>query len=72
MQPKQLSVGFIPLPDFTLTPFSALIDMLRLAADDGDGSRPRRARWRILGNAPVRSSSGVFVTPDEVYGDPTR
>ncbi|MGL5838787.1 MAG: GlxA family transcriptional regulator, partial [Sphingorhabdus sp.] len=45
---------------------------LRLAADDGDGSRPRRARWRILGNAPVRSSSGVFVTPDEVYGDPTR
>ncbi len=72
MSAKPLSIGFVLLPDFTLTPFSAIVDMLRLAADDGDGSRPRRARWRILGHAPVRSSAGPFIAPDEVYGDPAR
>jgi transcriptional regulator GlxA family with amidase domain len=72
MSARPLLIGFVLLPDFTLTPFSAIVDMLRLAADDGDGSRPRRARWRIVGHAPVRSSAGPFIAPDEVYGDPTR
>lgn len=72
-QPR-LSVGFLLLPGFTLTPFSSLLDMLRLAADDGDGSRPRRCRWRTLsaGGASVRCSAGVEVAPDEALGDPRR
>lgn len=72
--PVQLSVGFVLLPAFTMTPFAALVDVLRLAADDGDGSRPVRCRWRILGarGAPVRSSAGIEIAPDEAHGDPAR
>ena len=66
------SVGFILLPNFTMTPFSGLIDMLRLSADDGDRSRPRRVHWRVAGNAPVTSSAGLRVTPDEPIGDLAR
>lgn len=62
---RPLAVGFLLLPGFTLTPFASLLDVLRLSADDGDGSRPRRIRWRILGDAPVRCSAGVVVQPDE-------
>ena len=34
-----LSVGFVLMPGFTLLPFSAFVDALRLAADEGDKSR---------------------------------
>ena len=66
------SVGFILLPNFTMTPFSGLIDMLRLSADDGDRSRPRRVHWRVVGDAAVTSSAGVRVTPDEPIDDLAR
>ncbi len=69
---RVLDVGFVLLPAFTMTPFAAMTDMLRLAADDGDGSRPRRVRWRIVGNAPVTSSAGIRVAPDEPLGDLAR
>lgn len=65
-------VGIVLLPSFTMTPFAAIIDMLRLAADDGDASRPRRARWRVVGSAPVASSAGIRVAPDEPVGDLAR
>ena len=67
-----LDVGFILLRDFTMTPFAALVDMLRLAADDGDGSRPRRARWRVVGAGPVASSAGFRIAPDEAIGNLAR
>jgi transcriptional regulator GlxA family with amidase domain len=67
-----LSVGFVLLPDFTLTPFAAVVDVLRLAADDGDRSRPLRARWVVLGDGPVRSSAGAVIAADERAGDPAR
>lgn len=67
-----LDVGFVLLPAFTMTPFAAMTDMLRLAADEGDGSRPLRARWRVVGNAPATSSAGFRIAPDEPFGDLAR
>lgn len=67
-----LTVGFVLTNNFTLTALSSFIDALRLAADEGDGSRPIRCRWRILGRKgePRTSSCGIAVTPDTDY-DPT-
>ena len=69
-----LSVGIIPLQNFTLTTFSGFIDMLRLAADEGDRSRPNACAWTVLGpdRKPVRSSCGVEVQPQEAFGTPDR
>lgn len=69
-----LSVGILPLENFTLTPFAALIDMLRLAADEGDGSRQIRISWTVIGASlePVRSSCGVAIRPWEVLGKPEK
>ncbi|WP_043686305.1 helix-turn-helix domain-containing protein [Castellaniella defragrans] len=66
--------GFILLPHFTLTAFSGMLDVLRLAGDEGDHSRPVRCAWQVVDEtlAPVRSSSGIQVVPSEVLGDPAR
>lgn len=70
--PIALNVGFVLLPSFTMTPFAVLTDMLRLAADDGDGSRPRRARWCVVGSGSVTSSAGIRIAPNEPLGDLAR
>lgn len=69
-----LSVGILPLENFTLTPFAALIDMLRLAADEGDGSRQIRISWRVIGTSlePIHSSCGVAIRPWEALGKPEK
>ena len=56
-----LSVGFVLMPSFTLLPFSAFIDALRLAADEGDHSEQINCRWTVMGPnlTPITSSSGV-------------
>ena len=73
-QAVRLSVGIIPLKNFTLTTFSGFIDMLRLAADEGDRSRPNACVWTILGSDrnPVRSSCGIEVQPQELFGAPDK
>ena len=73
-QPQRFSVGIIPLQNFTLTTFSGFIDMLRLAADEGDRSRPNACAWTVLGpdRNPVRSSCGIEVHPQEPFGTPER
>src|SRR5699024_154154 len=70
----QLSVGFVLLSHFTLLPFAAFIDCLRLAADEGDASRQIRVHWSVLGAdlAPIRSSCGVEMPPWERFADPAR
>lgn len=70
----RLSVGFILLPRFTLLPFAAFVDCLRLAADKDDSSRQIRIRWRVLGadTKPIRSSCGIEMPPWEDFGDPAR
>ncbi|MFC0201155.1 GlxA family transcriptional regulator [Paracoccus rhizosphaerae] len=69
-----LRVGFILARRFTLSAFANFIDVLRLAADEGDRSRPIRCSWSVLSASrdPVRSSCGIAVTPDERLGDPSR
>ncbi len=73
-KPVRLAVGIIPLQNFTLSTFSGFIDMLRLAADEGDRSRPNACAWTVLGmdRNPVRSSCGVSVQPQEPFGLPAR
>lgn len=70
----QLSVGFILMPRFTLLPFAAFVDCLRLAADEGDASRPIRCRWTYMtatGTAAT-ASCGATVGPCERFEDPAR
>ena len=61
----KLRVGFVLTPRFTLTAFAGFVDALRLAADEGDRSRPQLCRWDVLGNegSPIFSSCGVGVLP---------
>lgn len=62
---SKLSVGFVLAPNFTLLAFSAFIDTLRLAADDGDRSRPIHCEWKVLSHdmRPIQASCGVEITP---------
>ena len=70
----QLTVGFILARRFTLCAFANFVDVLRLAADEGDRSRPILCAWRVLSPTmePIASSSGISVQPDERLGDPAR
>ncbi|AMY03411.1 AraC family transcriptional regulator [Mesorhizobium ciceri biovar biserrulae] len=66
-----LSVGFLLLHRFTLGAFANFVDVLRLAADEGDRSRPIRCQWRIISPdmSPILSSCGVAISPHERIGD---
>ena len=69
---RRLRVGFVLSKNFTLMAFSNFLDVLRLAADEGDNSRPIRCQWHIMSASgePIRSSSGVMVTPTSKFIDP--
>jgi transcriptional regulator GlxA family with amidase domain len=60
--------------NFTLAPFSLFIDHLRLAADEGDFSRPIRCQWAVMSHRrePVRASCGVPVGRSSALLDPRR
>ncbi len=70
----RLNVGFILARRFTLCAFGNFVDVLRLSADEGDRSRPILCAWRILSPtmAPIASSAGIAVQPDERLGEPGR
>lgn len=63
--PPRIRFGIVLLPNFTLTAFSGFVDLLRLASDEGDMSRPVRCSWTVVGESlvPVRASCGIQVTP---------
>lgn len=63
---KKLTVGFLLADRFTLSAFANFVDVLRLAADESDRSRPILCDWAVLSHDmnPVRSSCGVSVQPD--------
>ena len=56
----RLSIGFILAHRFTLCAFGNFVDVLRLAADEGDRSRPILCDWTVLSDTmnPVVSSCG--------------
>ena len=60
-----LKVGFVLVPDFTLSALALFIDALRLAGDEGDRSRQIRCTWSVMSNRsePVRASSGLALAP---------
>ncbi|HRY23617.1 MAG TPA: GlxA family transcriptional regulator [Geminicoccaceae bacterium] len=70
----QLNVGLILTRRFTLCALGNFVDVLRLAADEGDRSRPILCAWKVLSPTmePIASSSGIVVQPDEPLGDPAR
>lgn len=70
----QLDVGFILARRFTLCAFANFVDVLRLAADEGDRSRPILCGWKVLSPTmdPIASSCGTVVQPGERLGDPAR
>ena len=70
--PPKLRVGFLLTPKFTLTAFAGFVDALRLAADEGDRSRPLHARWAVLDTAssPIVSSCGASVAPNASLESP--
>jgi len=69
-----LSVAIILAENFTLSAFALFVDHIRLAADEGDGSRQKDACWSVLSNGlgDTRSSCGVTVGSTDMFGDPTR
>lgn len=62
----KLRIGFLLAPRFTLTAFAGFVDAFRLAADDGDLSRPVLVQWSILDtmNGPIVSSCGASINPN--------
>lgn len=70
----RLSVGFLLLKRFTLCAFANFVDVLRLAADEGDRSRPILCQWRVISAdlRPVHSSCGIAIQPHEPIGDLNR
>lgn len=60
-----LRVGVILAHHFTLSAFAVFIDHLRLAADEGDRSRPLHVQWSIMASRPepIAASCGVLLGP---------
>ena len=67
-----LSVGIVLVQDFTMLALSAFVDTLRLAADEGDRSRPIHCAWRIMSDRgrTMRASNGILVEPTSDFVDP--
>jgi transcriptional regulator GlxA family with amidase domain len=67
-----LRIGVLPMANFTMLAFAALLDTLRLAADEGDRSRQIRCAWTVMSEdrQPVRASNGLLVQPSEGLMEP--
>lgn len=68
----KLRVGFVLMHNFTLTAFSSFVDVLRLAGDKGDRSRPIDCSWHLMSpqRRPARSSCGIEIQPTADLLDP--
>src|SRR5690242_6696110 len=67
-----LRVGIILAEHFTLSAFAVFIDHLRLAADEGDRSRPLHVQWSIMASreTSVPASCGVLIEPTSGFIQP--
>ncbi|MCB6185117.1 GlxA family transcriptional regulator [Leeia sp. TBRC 13508] len=66
-----ISIGFVLAPNFTLSAFSNFLDAIRLAADDGDLSRPIFFSWDVISHdyQPIKSSCNIKVVPTRTIYD---
>ena len=71
---NRLRIGFILADRFTLSAFANFVDVLRLAADESDQSRPIRCEWVVLSHdgQPVRASCGISIQPEARLRAPGR
>ena len=69
---QPLRVGVILAQHFTLSAFAVFIDHLRLAADEGDRSRPLHVQWSIMASRAesVPASCGVSLEPTSGFLPP--
>lgn len=67
-----LRIGFVLAPNFTLLPFSGLIETFRQVWDDGRRTSEELCSWEVLAPdlLPTTSSCGVKVSPSKVFSDP--
>src|SRR6267143_1879509 len=67
-----LRVGVVLADHFTLSAFAVFIDHLRLAADEGDRSRPMHVQWSIMASRQesVPASCGVLIEPTSALLSP--
>jgi len=67
-----LRVGIILAEHFTLSAFAVFTDHLRLAADEGDRSRPLHVQWSIMASRQVSvpASCGVLIEPTSGFIPP--
>lgn len=74
LPPPRLRAGILLARRFTLAAMANFVDVLRLAADEGDRSRPIRCSWRVVAPrpGPVEASCGLLVDAEEALGDPAR
>jgi transcriptional regulator GlxA family with amidase domain len=70
----KIKVAFVLTPRFTLTAFAGFVDVLRLAADEGDRSRQVECEWTVLGQPgeAIASSCGAEVRAWEPLERPER
>ena len=63
-RPEPLRVGVVLANNFTLSAFALFVDHLRLAADEGDRSRPLHVQWSTMSSRsePLRASCGVTIS----------
>jgi transcriptional regulator GlxA family with amidase domain len=68
----ELRIGIILVPNFTFNALANFVDVLRLAADAADGSRPIRCQWQVMSPdpAPIAASCGIAVTPTSGLAEP--
>lgn len=71
---KRLRIGILLARRFTLAALANFVDVLRLAADEDDRSRPIRCSWRIVAPGPgaIEASCGLTVASEDPLGDPAR
>jgi transcriptional regulator GlxA family with amidase domain len=67
-----IRAGIILTHRFTLNALANFVDVLRLAADEGDGSRPIRCRWHVMSptSTPIIASCGIQTSPTSALIDP--
>lgn len=61
---REVRIGIVLLPGFTLLSYSALMDVLRHGCG-WERRYPVKFRCKILGDMPVRSSCGIEISPAE-------